>query len=121
VLPWGLGFEPGLPMDCATPRSDGVGETMKALLIRCMFFTLASVTAWAQKIETPSPDPNQIIHVKTAMNHLTVIELGQPVTAVAAGSPAFKIEWRENKVFVQPTEAKLATNLFIWTTSGRMN
>ena len=41
---------------------------MKALLIRCMFFTLASVTAWAQKIETPSPDPNQIIHVKTAMS-----------------------------------------------------
>ena len=94
---------------------------MKALLIRCMFFTLASVTARAQKIETPSPDPNQIIHVKTAMNHLTVIELGQPVTAVAAGSPAFKVEWRENKVFVQPTEAKLATNLFIWTASGRMN
>ena len=54
-----------------------MGETMKALLIRCMFFTLASVTAWAQKIETPSPDPNQIIHVKTAMNHLTVIELGR--------------------------------------------
>ena len=94
---------------------------MKAVLIRCMFFTLASVAAWAQKIETLSPDPNQIIHVKTAMNHLTVIELGQPVTAVAAGSPAFKIEWRENKVFVQPTEAKLATNLFIWTASGRMN
>jgi hypothetical protein len=38
---------------------------------------------------------------------------------VAAGSPAFKIEWRENKVFIQPTEADVATNLFIWTASGR--
>ena len=55
---------------------------MKALLIRCMFFTLGSVTAWAQRIETRSPDPNQIIHVKMAMNHLTVIELGQPARSI---------------------------------------
>ena len=40
---------------------------------------------------------------------------------VAAGSPTFKVEWRENKVFVQPTEADAATNLFIWTASQRLN
>ena len=40
---------------------------------------------------------------------------------VAAGSPSFKVEWRENKVFVQPTEADAATNLFIWTASQRLN
>jgi len=77
--------------------------------------------AWAQRIEIQKPDRNQIIRVQTALNHLTVIEVGEPVTMVAAGSPAFKVEWRENKVFVQPTEPGVTTNLFIWTASGRLN
>jgi len=40
---------------------------------------------------------------------------------VAAGSPVFKVEWRENKVFIQPTEPNVATNLIVWTASGRFN
>jgi len=55
------------------------------------------------------------------LNHLTVIEVAEPVVQVAAGSPSFKVEWRENKVFVQPTEADAATNLFIWTANQRLN
>jgi hypothetical protein len=80
-----------------------------------------AVPAWAQKIEIQKPDRNQIVRVQTALNHLTVIEVGETVTTVAAGSPAFKIEWRENKVFVQPSEPGVTTNLFIWTASGRLN
>jgi hypothetical protein len=74
-----------------------------------------------QKIERESSDRSQIIHLKTALNHLTVIELREPVTQVATGSQSFKVEWRENKVFVQPTDADAATNLFIWTASERLN
>ena len=74
-----------------------------------------------QKIERESSDRSQIIHLKTALNHLTVIELREPVTQVATGSQSFKVEWRENKVFVQPTEADASTNLFIWTASERLN
>lgn len=85
--------------------------------------TLATIvgSAQAQKIETQKPDQDRIVHVQTSLNHLTVIEVGGPVTMVAAGSEAFKVEWRENKVFVQPTEPNAATNLFIWTASGRFN
>jgi hypothetical protein len=43
------------------------------------------------------------------------------VAQVATGSQSFKVEWRENKVFVQPTEADASTNLFIWTASQRLN
>jgi len=74
-----------------------------------------------QKIERQSSDRSQIVHLKTALNHLTVIELRDPVTQVATGSQSFKVEWRENKVFVQPTEADASTNLFIWTASERLN
>jgi len=74
-----------------------------------------------QKIERESSDPSQINHLKTALNHLTVIELREAVIQVATGSQSFKVEWRENKVFVQPTEADASTNLFIWTASERLN
>ena len=96
---------------------------MKRLLIVLIITALAA--AWvpllAQKIERETSDRTQIIHLKTAMNHLTVIELREPVIQVATGSQSFKVEWRENKVFVQPTESDASTNLFIWTASERLN
>lgn len=76
---------------------------------------------YGQKIETRDPGQNQVVQVTTALNHLTVIQLAEPVLSVAAGSDAFKIEWRSNKVFIEPTEAGVSTNLFIWTKSGREN
>jgi hypothetical protein len=77
--------------------------------------------AWGQKVEVQKPDRGQILHVETALNHLTVLEMTEPVSTVAVGSPEFKVEWRENKVFIEPTEGSVATNLFVWTASGRFN
>ena len=94
---------------------------MPRLLTACMVLAVASFPSWAQKIETHKSDRERIVRVQTALNHLTVIEVGEPVLTVATGSSAFKIEWRENKVFIQPTEPDVATNLFIWTASGRLN
>ena len=93
-------------------------KEMKKLLILSVVMTLC---ASAQKIETQKAERNRIVRVETALNHLTVIELGEPVTTVAGGSDAFKVEWRENKVFIQPQEPNVATNLFIWTQSGRLS
>ncbi len=80
--------------------------------------------AWplvGQRIEIQPRGGTTITRVETALNHLTVIQLAEPVVTVAAGSQAFKIEWRGNKVFIEPTEANASTNLFIWTKSGRLN
>jgi len=92
----------------------------RALLI---FVLLASdlIPVLAQRIESENSDRTRIVHLKTALNHLTVIEVAEPVIQVAAGSPSFKVEWRENKVFVQPTATDAATNLFIWTANQRLN
>src|SRR5215469_17643093 len=92
---------------------------MKRLLL--IFALLASDLTAAQRIETENSDRTRIVHLKTALNHLTVIEVAEPVIQVAAGSPSFKVEWRENKVFVQPTTADAATNLFVWTANQRLN
>lgn len=75
----------------------------------------------AQKVETQKPTQGEIAHVQTSLNHLTVLEMNEPVITVAVGSTAFKVEWRENKVFIEPNDADVATNLFVWTASGRFN
>jgi len=80
-----------------------------------------SCPASAQKVELQKPDRSQIVHVETSLNHLTVLEMSEPVITVAVGSGSFKVEWRENKVFIEPNETDVATNLFVWTASGRFN
>lgn len=86
---------------------------------RQLLITMAAVlAAYGQRIETQKPDRTRITRVETALNHLTVIEVGDPVEQVAAGSASYKVEWRGNKVFVQPLEPDAETNLFIWTRSG---
>ena len=94
---------------------------MRGTVLTCALIAVAFLPAVAQKIEMENTDRMQIVHLKTALDHLTVIELGEPVLQVASGSPSFKVEWRENKVFVQPTEPEAQTNLFIWTASQRLN
>jgi len=80
-----------------------------------------AVPLWAQKIETATPSRDRVVPIHTALDHLTVIEVGEPVVTVAAGSAAFKVEWRDNKVFIEPTEPGVSRNLFIWTASSRLN
>src|SRR5258706_25696 len=74
---------------------------MKCLLAGSLVLAL---TLPAQKIETETPARDRVVKVQTAMNHLTVIEVAEPVTTVAVGSPqTFKVERRENEVFVRYT------------------
>jgi len=80
---------------------------------------MTALMAPLQRIETQYPDRTRVTQVETALNHLTVIELAEPVTLAAAGSPLFKIERRDKKVFIQPLEDGVSTNLFVWTESGR--
>jgi hypothetical protein len=94
---------------------------MKRLRTILIMLVTATIPVLGQKIEQETNDGSQIVHLKTALNHLTVIELREPVMQVATGSQSFKVEWRENKVFLQPTEPDVSTNLFIWTASQRLN
>jgi hypothetical protein len=86
-----------------------------------IWILVLSSPGFAQKIETSRAVQNQIIRIETSLNHLTVIEVPEPISMVAVGSPSFKVERRDNKVFIQPLEEGQSTNLFIWTTSTRYN
>jgi hypothetical protein len=88
---------------------------------KTLLAVVIALAATGQTINTEKSDRSKVIRVQTLMNHLSIIELAEPVTEVAAGSSSYKVEWRGNKVFVQPLEPEATTNLFIWTASGRLN
>ena len=60
---------------------------LRVLILCACVFPLA-----AQPSETSQAKPTEIVHVATALEHLTVLEYGEPVVMVATGSSAFQIE-----------------------------
>jgi hypothetical protein len=90
---------------------------MKRPVSLILIYSLCTIGALSQ--QSDNPRPGAIVHVATALNHLTVLEFHEPVTMAAAGSPDFQIEREANKVFVKPIKSGAATDLFVWTDSGR--
>jgi hypothetical protein len=90
---------------------------MKRTVSLILIYSLCAIAALSQQTGTPSP--NAVVHVATALNHLTVLEFHEPVTMAAAGSSDFQIEREANKVFVKPVKSGASTDLFVWTASRR--
>ena len=89
---------------------------MKRFLSFFLIYCACTGTAFPQQTEPPAPG---VVHVATALNHLTILEFHEPVTMAAAGSADFQIERHENKVFVKPMKSGASTDLFVWTASRR--
>lgn len=65
---------------------------------------------------------NQIQHIETALNHLTVIDMGEPVTMLAVANPdSFQVEKHDDKVFLKPLKEGASTNLFVWTATRQQS
>ena len=90
------------------------------VLILCAFGLPTPVIAQSQPAETVAK-PIEVVHVTTALEHLTVLEYGEPVVMVAIGSSAFQVERHEDKVFIKPLKEGVSTDLFVWTASRRFN
>src|SRR6476660_5912006 len=96
-------------------------EGVKPMKRTLILIAIATLTVFGQKIETQTPDRNRVARLGTTQDHLSVIELSEPVKQVGSCSLLFKCVWREHKVFIQPLEPGARTNLFIWTASGRLS
>src|SRR5262249_19229205 len=91
-------------------------RTSLLLLLPWLSFSLTP----AVNAQPPSSDTaRQAVHLQTALDHITVLEFAEPVTQTAAGSSAFNIEWRDNKVLIKPLKPGVSTDLFVWTASRR--
>ncbi len=85
-------------------------------ILSTFIYGLFAVSAAAQQSQAPAQN---VLHIATALNHLTVLEFHEPVTMAAAGSSDFQIERQDNKVFVKPTKPGVSTDLLVWTASRR--
>ncbi|MBI3477320.1 MAG: TrbG/VirB9 family P-type conjugative transfer protein [Acidobacteria bacterium] len=89
---------------------------MKRFLSLILICSACAGAAFPQQTDPPA---SSVVHVATALNHLTILEFHEPVTMAAAGSSDFQIERQENKVFVKPMKSGASTDLFVWTASRR--
>ena len=88
---------------------------MKLLPATALIFSLAAAGA-----QTTSQ--TQVRHVETSLNHLTVLEFGEPVTTLAIGDQdSFQIERNGDKVFIKPLQDGVSTNLFVWTATRELS
>ncbi len=88
------------------------------LLSVSTLFSSAQTSNHAGPLNTKT---GSIIHVRTVLGHVSLLEFKEPVTAAAAGSKAFHIERFENKVLITPLKSGVATNLFVWTATQRFD
>jgi hypothetical protein len=78
---------------------------------------LLAISATAQNINFP-----EVTHIHTALNHLTVIDVGEPIQWIAAADPdSFQIERDNDKVLLQPLKEGTSTNLILWTASRQIS
>ncbi len=96
--------------------AQGPKGTMKRFLSSILIYSVWAGVAFPQQMDPPV---SNVVHVTTALNHLTVLEFHEPVAMAAAGSSDFQIERQENRVFVKPMKAGVSTDLFVWTASRR--
>lgn len=73
----------------------------------------------AQIITHQTVNPNSVTKVATALNHISLIEMPEPITNAAVGSDDFRIELHGSTVALKPLRQGQSTNLFIWTEHGQ--
>lgn len=106
---------------------DGTGKPVPSLInedlpmkwVLMIVLMACTMHGWADELKAGAHASSNAVHVSTALDHLTVLEFGEPVTMAAAGSTAFQIERHEDKVFIKPLKTGASTDLFVWTASRR--
>ena len=83
-------------------------------MVAALFFAAGSFAS-AQTITHQTVNPDAVTPVATALNHLSLIELPEPITRAAVGSEDIRIEWHGNTVALKPVRQGQSTNLFVWT------
>ena len=85
-------------------------------------FLTTALALFATAAGAQTTNFNQVQHIETALNHLTVIDLGEPVTTLAVADPdAFQVERHDDKVFLKPLREGASTNLFVWTATRQLS
>jgi hypothetical protein len=89
-----------------------------SLLLSAAFFLQAGAHAQSG-ISAQIVNPSTVVRVGTSLNHVSVIELPEPVDNAVVGSEMVHMEYRGNTVLVEPLKPGISTDLFVWTAHSR--
>src|SRR5260370_35169616 len=78
----------GIPKEFRSALKKGIMKRLVSPVV--VFCGLCVVAALSQQAGTPNP--SAVVHVSTALNHLTVLEFNEPVTMPAAGISNHRID-----------------------------
>lgn len=92
---------------------------MKPALVPFLATLLVAGALSAQSITHQHVNPDHVTQVATALGHLSIVEMPEPITMAAIGSSAVQVEWHANRIFIKPLRQGEATNLFVWTEHTR--
>jgi len=53
--------------------------------------------------------------ISTAMHHVTLVQVPEPVETVAVGSDMIHVEWHDNNILVEPRREGVTTNMVVFT------
>ena len=85
-------------------------------------FWLPAIALFAFTAKAQNINFQDLPHIHTALHHLTVIDLGEPIQFIAAAdSESFQIERAGDKVLLQPLKESATTNLILWTASRQVS
>jgi hypothetical protein len=90
----------------------------RILLSSAMFLTLIGASVAETHISSEVIQPNKVERIATSLNHVTIIQLPEPVVSISVGSTLIRVEYHDNRVLIEPTKPNVSTNLFVWTANS---
>jgi hypothetical protein len=92
-----------------------------AIIPAVLLSTLAfpDLVAAEPPIDSHLLEQSRVTRVATALNHVSIIQLPEPILSAAIGSDGIRMEWHDNRVLIQPLKPGVTTNLFVWTARTR--
>ena len=91
---------------------------IRILLSVAMILGLIGASVADSHISTEVIQPGKVERVATSLNHVTIIQLPEPVVSISIGSNLVRVEYHDNRVLIEPTKPNVSTNLFVWTATS---
>ncbi|MGC9292968.1 MAG: hypothetical protein ACP5EP_09655 [Acidobacteriaceae bacterium] len=74
----------------------------------------SAVHVQAQTVTTHTIAVGQVEKIATALHHISIISLPEPVRSAAIGSDMVQMQWNGNQVLIEPLQEGVDTDLFVF-------
>ncbi len=98
------------------PHGDNKDDMNSKILGLGLLFILSGEAGLSQSgISTQIIDPTSVTRIATSLNHISVIDMPEPIMGATVGSDVVRMEYRDHVVLIEPLKAGVQTDLFVWT------